>query len=78
MLVLLLTKGLAYAISLACGFRGGPIFPAIFLGVALAAVPVVVFGTFTTLAVSVGAAAGMAAQTRSSSRRSCWRRCWSA
>ena len=63
-LVLLLTKGLAYAISLACGFRGGPIFPAIFLGVALAAVPVVVLGTSPTLAVSVGAAAGMAAQTR--------------
>jgi len=62
--VLLLTKLLAYAISLGCGFRGGPIFPAIFLGVGLASVAVVVLGTSPTLAVSVGAAAGMAAQTR--------------
>lgn len=62
--VLLLTKLLAYAISLGCGFRGGPIFPAIFLGVALAAFAVHVLGTSPTLAVSVGAAAGMAAQTR--------------
>lgn len=63
-MVLLLTKLLAYAISLGCGYRGGPIFPAIFLGVGLASVAVVVLGTSPTLAVSVGAAAGMAAQTR--------------
>jgi len=63
-LVLLLTKAVAYAISLGCGFRGGPIFPAVFLGVGLAAIAVVVLDTSPTLAVSVGAAAGMAAQTR--------------
>jgi H+/Cl- antiporter ClcA len=63
-LVLVLAKALAYAISLGCGYRGGPIFPAIFLGVGLAAVAVVVLGTSPTLAVAVGAAAGMAAQTR--------------
>jgi H+/Cl- antiporter ClcA len=63
-LVLLAAKFLAYAISLGCGFRGGPIFPAVFLGVALAALAVVWFGTSPTLAVAVGAAAGMAAQTR--------------
>ena len=62
--ILIVAKGIAYAISLACGFRGGPIFPAIFLGVALATLPVVWFGTSPTLAVAVGAAAGMAAQTK--------------
>ena len=30
-LLVLVAKALAYAISLACGFRGGPIFPAMFL-----------------------------------------------
>ena len=60
-LVLLLLK---VAISLGCGFRGGPIFPAIFLGVAIASVAVAGFGTSPTLAIAVGAAAGMAGQTR--------------
>ena len=46
------------------GFRGGPIFPAIFLGIALASLTVVWFDVSPTLAVSVGTAAGMAAQTR--------------
>ena len=40
-LVLLVAKGLAYAICLGCGFRGGPVFPAIFLGVALAALAII-------------------------------------
>jgi H+/Cl- antiporter ClcA len=39
--VLIVAKFLAYGISLGCGFRGGPIFPAVFLGVALALLPVV-------------------------------------
>lgn len=34
--VLLAAKAIAYGICLGCGFRGGPVFPAIFLGVALA------------------------------------------
>jgi len=63
-LVLLVAKLLAYAVSLGCGFRGGPVFPAIFLGVALASLTVVVFDVSPTLAVAVGAAAGTAAQTR--------------
>ena len=50
--------------SLGCGFRGGPVFPAIFLGVALASLTVVVFDVSPTLAIAVGAAAGTAAQTR--------------
>jgi H+/Cl- antiporter ClcA len=63
-LVTLVAKALAYGVSLGCGFRGGPIFPAIFLGVALASFCVVWFNTSPTLAIAVGAAAGMAAQTR--------------
>jgi H+/Cl- antiporter ClcA len=63
-LILLVAKTLAYAVSLGCGFRGGPIFPAVFMGVGLASLPVVWFDTSPTLAVAVGAAAGMAAQTR--------------
>lgn len=63
-LVLLVAKGLGYVVSLACGFRGGPIFPAVFAGIAVAALPVVWFHLSPTAAVAIGAAAGMAAQTR--------------
>ncbi|HJU96402.1 MAG TPA: chloride channel protein, partial [Jiangellaceae bacterium] len=62
--VLLVAKGLGYAVSLGCGFRGGPVFPAIFLGVAIAMLAVLWFDTSPTLAVAVGTAAGMAAATR--------------
>jgi len=63
-LVLLVAKGIAYAVSLGSGFRGGPVFPAIFLGIALATFAVVWFDVSPTLAVAVGAAAGTAAVTR--------------
>jgi H+/Cl- antiporter ClcA len=63
-LLLLVFKGLAYAVSLGCGFRGGPIFPAIYLGIAVIAFPVVWFDISSTVAVAIGAAAGMAAMTR--------------
>jgi H+/Cl- antiporter ClcA len=63
-LILLVGKFLAYVVSLGCGFRGGPVFPAIFLGVALASLTVVVFDVSPTLAIAVGTAAGAAAQTR--------------
>jgi H+/Cl- antiporter ClcA len=63
-LVLLVAKAVGYAVSLGCGFRGGPVFPAIFLGIALATFADVWFGVSPTLAVAVGAAAGMAAGTR--------------
>jgi H+/Cl- antiporter ClcA len=63
-LILLVAKGLAYAVSMGCGFRGGPVFPAIFLGIALATLLVIWFDLSTTLAVGVGAAAGTAAVTR--------------
>ena len=62
-LVLLGAKALAYAVSLGCGFRGGPIFPAIFLGIGVMALPVVWWDLSPTVAVSAGAAAGMAAQS---------------
>src|SRR5262249_61309982 len=63
-LILFVAKGLAYAVSLGCGFRGGPVFPAVFLGVALAMLTVIWFDVSPTLAVAVGSAAGMAAMTR--------------
>jgi H+/Cl- antiporter ClcA len=63
-LVVLAAKALAYGVSLGCGFRGGPIFPAIFLGVALAMLPVIAFDVSPTLAVAVGAGGGMAAGTK--------------
>jgi H+/Cl- antiporter ClcA len=62
--ITVVAKALAYGVSLGCGFRGGPIFPSIFLGVALTSFCVVWFNTSPTLAIAVGAAAGMAAQTR--------------
>ena len=64
LVVLLVAKALAYVLSLASGFRGGPIFPAVFLGVGLAAFAVQLFALSATAAVAIGTAAGMAAQTR--------------
>jgi H+/Cl- antiporter ClcA len=64
LLLILAAKAAAYAVSLASGFRGGPIFPAVFLGIGIATLPVVWFDVSPTLALAVGAAAGMAAQTR--------------
>jgi H+/Cl- antiporter ClcA len=63
-LLLLATKALGYAICLSCGFRGGPVFPAVFLGVALASFAIIFLDVSPTLAVAVGTAAGMAAMTR--------------
>jgi H+/Cl- antiporter ClcA len=63
-LVLLVAKGLAYAVSLGSGFRGGPVFPAIFLGTAVAELTVLWLDRSPTFAVAVGAAAGTAAVTR--------------
>ena len=64
MIVLLAAKALAYAVCLGCGFRGGPVFPAIFLGVAVAMVAAIAFDMSPTLALAVGTAAGMTAMTR--------------
>jgi H+/Cl- antiporter ClcA len=64
LVVLIVAKGLAYAISLGAGFRGGPVFPAIFVGVALAMLCVVALDVPPTLALAVGTAAGVAAATK--------------
>ena len=63
-LILIVAKALAYAICLGCGFRGGPVFPAIFLGIAVTTVATLAFDVSPTLAVAVGTAAGTAAMTR--------------
>jgi H+/Cl- antiporter ClcA len=63
-LLVLVAKALAYAISLGCGFRGGPVFPAIFVGVGVATLAEIAFDVSPTLAVAIGAGAGMAAGTR--------------
>lgn len=62
--VLIVAKGLAYAISLGSGFRGGPVFPAVFLGIAVAMVAVELVDLSITAAVAIGTAAGMAAMTK--------------
>lgn len=64
LVVLLVAKAIAYVVSLASGFRGGPIFPAIFIGIGVATFPVLWFDMSPTVAVAMGAAAGMATQSR--------------
>lgn len=64
LLILLVVKALGYAVCLGCGFRGGPVFPAIFIGVAIATFAVIVLDVSPTVALAAGAAAGMAAMTR--------------
>jgi H+/Cl- antiporter ClcA len=63
-LILLVAKAIGYAICLGCGFRGGPVFPAIFLGVAVGMLAVLWLNVSPTLAVAAGSAAGLAAMTR--------------
>ena len=65
LVLLVLAKGLAYALSLGAGFRGGPVFPAIALGVATAMVAADVLpGLHATPAVATGIAAGTTAVLR--------------
>ena len=65
LLLLVVTKGLAYALSLGSGFRGGPVFPAIAIGVAAAMCAADVLpGLNTTPAVAAGIAAGTTAVLR--------------
>ena len=65
LLLLVVAKGLAYALSLGAGFRGGPVFPALAIGVALGMVAADVLpGLGTTPAVAIGLAAGTAAVLR--------------
>lgn len=65
LVLLVAAKGLAYALSLGAGFRGGPVFPAIAIGVATAmAAADVLPGLHTTPAVATGIAAGTTAVLR--------------
>ena len=61
LLLVVLVKGLAYALSLGAGFRGGPVFPAIAIGTALAVAAADILPGFeTTAAIATGIAAGTA------------------
>ena len=65
LILLVAAKGLAYALSLGAGFRGGPVFPAIAIGVAAAVAGANVLpGLNTTPAIAVGIAAGTTAVLR--------------
>lgn len=65
LLLLVVAKGLAYALSLGAGFRGGPVFPALVLGVAIGMVAADALpGLQTTPAVATGIAAATAAVLR--------------
>ena len=65
LVLVVLAKGLAYALSLGAGFRGGPVFPAIAIGVAAAVAAADVFPDLhTTPAVATGIAAGTTAVLR--------------
>ncbi|KGA10241.1 MAG: hypothetical protein GM44_4295 [actinobacterium acAMD-2] len=61
-LLVVIAKLIAYGFALGSGFRGGPIFPAVFLGVATATVLTLVFPSLSlTAMVVVGIAASTAA-----------------
>jgi H+/Cl- antiporter ClcA len=60
LLLLILAKGLAWAICLAC-FRGGPVFPSLFLGAAAGLAASHLAGFSETPAVAVGMGAGVCA-----------------
>jgi len=63
--VLVVTKAAAYGVSLGSGFRGGPVFPALFLGAAVGTMfSLVAPGLALTPAVVAGMAAGAAAMLR--------------
>jgi H+/Cl- antiporter ClcA len=65
LVLLLLAKGLAYAFSLAAGFRGGPVFPALTLGLAAGTLSAIVLpGLELTPAIVAGVAAAAAAILR--------------
>lgn len=65
LVLLVLAKGLAWALSLGSGFRGGPIFPAIALGVAIGVLTADLLpGLETTPAIATGIAAATAAVLR--------------
>lgn len=63
--LLVVAKGLAYALSLGSGFRGGPVFPALTIGVAIGVLAADVLpGLVSTPAIATGIAAATAAVLR--------------
>jgi H+/Cl- antiporter ClcA len=63
--LLVVAKGLAYAVSLGSGFRGGPVFPALVVGVAIGVLAADVLpGLATTPAIATGITAATAAVLR--------------
>jgi len=65
LILLVVAKGLAYALSLGAGFRGGPVFPALAIGVAIGTLTADVLpGLETTPAIATGIAAATAAVLR--------------
>lgn len=65
LVLLVAAKAAAYAVSLGSGFRGGPVFPALFLGAGAGmALSLVVPGLEATPAVVAGLAAGSASMLR--------------
>jgi len=60
LLLLVAAKGLAYALSLGAGFRGGPVFPALLIGVAIG---VLAADALPGLDLTPAVAAGIAAAT---------------
>jgi H+/Cl- antiporter ClcA len=65
LLLLVVAKGLAYALSLGAGYRGGPVFPALLVGVAIGVLAADALpGLELTPAVATGIAAATAAVLR--------------
>jgi H+/Cl- antiporter ClcA len=65
LILLLVEKALAYGLSLGSGFRGGPVFPATFIGIGIGVLASLVLpGLELTPAVITGLAAGSAAVLR--------------
>jgi H+/Cl- antiporter ClcA len=65
LMLLLVAKAAAYSVSLGSGFRGGPVFPALFLGAGAGmALSLAVPGLDATPAVVAGLAAGSASMLR--------------
>ena len=64
LLLVVLAKTAGFMVCLGAGFRGGPVFPAIFIGTAVALVVGSPFGMSTTAALAIGTACGMTAFTR--------------
>jgi H+/Cl- antiporter ClcA len=60
-LLIIATKAVGYAVCLGCGFRGGLIFPSVFIGVSIATLACILFDCSPTWALVVGVGAGMTA-----------------